>query len=194
MGRVAMAYCAPLREHPNRRPPSGPTRGGRRSRHDSSHALNGGFDLLSIRTARLRRAPALAASLFALLLGSIAGAAAPVPVKKPPVTQPVTAPTPSAPRKAAPVPAARPDDERLDAIAAMVNDEPVLASDVEEQLFLFLQQSGMRPDSTQVDTLRRQVLDQLINTKLVVAEAKLEKKRFGILDQNKQLVTEIVGI
>ena len=28
----------------------------------------------------------------------------------------------------------------------------------------------------------------------VVAEAKSEKKRFGILDQNKQLVTEIVGI
>lgn len=28
----------------------------------------------------------------------------------------------------------------------------------------------------------------------VVAEAKLEKKRFGILDQNKQLLTEIVGI
>jgi predicted transcriptional regulator len=28
----------------------------------------------------------------------------------------------------------------------------------------------------------------------VVAEAKSEKMRFGILDQNKQLVTEIVGI
>ena len=28
----------------------------------------------------------------------------------------------------------------------------------------------------------------------VVAEAKSEKRRFGILDQNKNLVTEIVGI
>lgn len=28
----------------------------------------------------------------------------------------------------------------------------------------------------------------------VVAEAKAEKKRFGILDQNKKLLTEIVGI
>jgi len=28
----------------------------------------------------------------------------------------------------------------------------------------------------------------------VVAEAKSEKMRIGILDQNKQLVTEIVGI
>jgi predicted transcriptional regulator len=28
----------------------------------------------------------------------------------------------------------------------------------------------------------------------VVAEAKLDKKRFGIFDQNKNLVTEIVGI
>ena len=28
----------------------------------------------------------------------------------------------------------------------------------------------------------------------IVAEAKSEKRRFGILDQDKQLVTEIVGI
>src|SRR5258707_8275483 len=54
----------------------------------------------------------------------------------------------------------------------MVNDEPVLASDVEEQLFLFLQRSQAHPDSAQVDTLRRQVLDQLIDDKLLLAEAK----------------------
>jgi peptidyl-prolyl cis-trans isomerase SurA len=53
-----------------------------------------------------------------------------------------------------------------------VNDEPVLASDVEEQLFLYLQRAQARPDSSQVDTLRRQVLDQLIDEKLLLAEAK----------------------
>lgn len=63
-------------------------------------------------------------------------------------------------------------DDRLDAIAAMVNDEAVLASDVEEQLYLYLQRAQTRPDSAQVDTLRRQVLDQLIDEKLVLAEAK----------------------
>ena len=75
----------------------------------------------------------------------------------------------SAPHAAAAKPSS---DVALDAIAAMVNDEPVLASDVEEQLFLFLQRSQAHPDSLQVDTLRHQVLDQLIDDKLLLAEAK----------------------
>ena len=41
---------------------------------------------------------------------------------------------------------------------------------------------------------KSEVLRKAIALFDVVAEAKLEKKRFGILDQNKQLVTEIVGI
>lgn len=61
---------------------------------------------------------------------------------------------------------------RLDGIAAVVNDDVVLQSDVEEQLYLFLMRSQANPDSATVDTLRRQVLDQLIDEKLVVAEAK----------------------
>ncbi|MBI5709743.1 MAG: peptidylprolyl isomerase [Candidatus Eisenbacteria bacterium] len=62
--------------------------------------------------------------------------------------------------------------QRLDGIAAVVNDDVVLQSDVEEQLYLFLMNNQMRPDSAGVDTLRRQILDQLINEKLIVAEAK----------------------
>jgi peptidyl-prolyl cis-trans isomerase SurA len=62
--------------------------------------------------------------------------------------------------------------QRLDGIAAVVNNEVVLQSDVEEQLYLFLLRSGARPDSSVVDTLRRQILDQLIDEKLIVAEAK----------------------
>ena len=53
-----------------------------------------------------------------------------------------------------------------------MNDEVVLQSDVEEQVYLFVMRNQLRPDSTTVDTLRRQVLDEMINEKLVVAEAK----------------------
>jgi hypothetical protein len=89
------------------------------------------------------------------------------PPSRPPGPTPAKAP---APKPAAPKSAG--GDVALDAIAAMVNDEPVLASDVEEQLFMFLQRAQARPDSAQVDTLRRQVLDQLIDEKLLIAEAK----------------------
>jgi len=62
--------------------------------------------------------------------------------------------------------------QKLDGVAAVVNDDVVLESDVQEQLFLFLQSTSARPDSSQADTLRHQVLDQLINEKLIAAEAK----------------------
>ena len=64
--------------------------------------------------------------------------------------------------------------QELDRIAAVVNDEVVLESYVDEQVFLFLQRNNARPDSATVDTLRQQVLDQMINEKLIVAEAKRE--------------------
>jgi peptidyl-prolyl cis-trans isomerase SurA len=62
--------------------------------------------------------------------------------------------------------------QRLDGIAAVVNDEVVLQSDVEEQLMSFLAQSHIKPDSVLADTLRKQILEQLIDDKLVVAEAR----------------------
>lgn len=64
--------------------------------------------------------------------------------------------------------------QRLDGIAAVVNDDVVLQSDVEEQLYLFLMnnQSQVPRDSATIDTLRGQILDQLINEKLIAAEAK----------------------
>jgi predicted transcriptional regulator len=43
-------------------------------------------------------------------------------------------------------------------------------------------------------TSKSEVLRKAIALFDVVAEAKSERKRIGILDQNKQLVTEIVGI
>lgn len=43
-------------------------------------------------------------------------------------------------------------------------------------------------------TTKTEILRKAIALYDVVAEAKTEKKRFGILDQNKHLLTEIVGI
>lgn len=43
-------------------------------------------------------------------------------------------------------------------------------------------------------TTKSEILRKAIALFDVVAEAKSEKKRFGILDQDKRLLTEIVGI
>ena len=147
-------------------------------------------------SAHSRRPPrfVLLAVSALLGLGVLPHPAAAAPTTPPATTTPAKPPKPTAtPATSAPAPAtstakpagsattskatskaaAKPgNDTALDAIAAMVNDEPVLASDVEEQLFLFLQRSNAHPDSAQVDTLRRQVLDQLIDDKLLLAEAK----------------------
>ena len=73
---------------------------------------------------------------------------------------------------ALPLAAAPAAAQRTDGIAAVVNDEVVLQSDVEEQLDLLLLSNQVTPDSTMVDTLRLHVLNQLIDAKLIVAEAK----------------------
>jgi peptidyl-prolyl cis-trans isomerase SurA len=77
--------------------------------------------------------------------------------------------------------------QRLDGITAVVNDEVVLESDVEEQLYLFLMRAQTQPDSSQVDTLRQQILDQLIDEKLIVAEAKRQGITVTDAEVNKQV-------
>lgn len=77
--------------------------------------------------------------------------------------------------------------QRLDGIAAVVNNEVVLESDVEEQLGSFIAQARLRPDSALVDTLRRQVLEQIIDDKLVVAEARRQGITVGEPDVKRQL-------
>jgi peptidyl-prolyl cis-trans isomerase SurA len=63
--------------------------------------------------------------------------------------------------------------ERIDGVAAVVNDEAILTSEVDEQLFLFLSQSRAgQPDSAQMADLRRKIIDKLIDEKLIVSEAK----------------------
>jgi peptidyl-prolyl cis-trans isomerase SurA len=77
--------------------------------------------------------------------------------------------------------------DRLDGIAAVVNDDVVLESDVEEQLYLFLMRSQARPDSSVVDTLRTQILNQLIDEKLIVAEAKRQSVTVTDAEVSKQV-------
>ena len=62
--------------------------------------------------------------------------------------------------------------QRIDGVAAVVDNEVVLQSEVDEQLFLFLQQSQGRPDSAQVQQLRKDILDKLIDDRIIVGEAK----------------------
>lgn len=122
--------------------------------------------------------------LLSALAAPVLGAPAPSTPAKPPATAKPAPAKPTTTPRATPAPR---DEVALDAIAALVNDEPILASDVEEQLFLFLQRAQARPDSAQVDTLRRQVLDQLIDEKLLLAEAKRQAVSVPPADVMKQV-------
>lgn len=134
-----------------------------------------------------RRAAALAI-LFALAACTAAAAPAKPAAQKPAATPAAPATPANSKPRPAPMPATPAGDaDALDAIAAMVNDEAVLASDVEEQLYLFVQRTNARPDPTQVDTLRRQILDQLIDEKLLLAEA----KRQGVTVADAEITRQI---
>lgn len=131
-------------------------------------------------------------ALAALLL---AFAALPVQAQtvKPRTAAPSGSARPAVPRTApAPRPETRPaapdaSAQHLDGIAAVVNDDVVLQSDVEEQVYLFVMRNQLRPDSAEVDTLRRQVLDEMINEKLIVAEA----KRQGLVVSDAEVGREV---
>ncbi len=130
----------------------------------------------------------VAALLVALTLRSAAAqtraadsTARPAAPPKKPVA--ATAPRPKATAPAKPGPGAN----RLDGIAAVVNEEVVLQSDVEEQLYQFLTQSHAQPDPAALDTLRHQVLDQLINEKIIVAEAKRQGMVASEAEVNRQV-------
>jgi peptidyl-prolyl cis-trans isomerase SurA len=86
---------------------------------------------------------------------------------------PARAQAPTAPPATTPAaPAPSPRGERIDGVVAVVNDEVVLGSEVDEQLYLFLQQARVRPDSSEIAQLRREILDRIIDEKVIVSEAK----------------------
>jgi peptidyl-prolyl cis-trans isomerase SurA len=127
---------------------------------------------------------ALAALLLAIAaLPALAQTAKPRSAGTPGTARPAAPRTVPAPRPAAPAESA----QRLDGIAAVVNDEVVLQSDVEEQVYLFVMRNQLRPDSAMVDTLRQQVLEEMINEKLVVAEA----KRQGLVASEPEVNREV---
>jgi peptidyl-prolyl cis-trans isomerase SurA len=127
---------------------------------------------------------ALAALLLAIAVPpALAQTAKPRSTGTPGAARPAAPRTAPAPRPVAPVAST----QRLDGIAAVVNDEVVLQSDVEEQVYLFVMRNQLRPDSAMVDTLRRQVLEEMINEKLVVAEA----KRQGLVASEAEVNREV---
>src|SRR5262249_28954107 len=123
-------------------------------------------------------------------LTAVALAATPPPAAptRPTPTRTAT-PRAASPAPSRPVPTSAPagGPGRLDGIAAVVDNDPVLESDVEEQLVNFLSQTRARPDSALVDTLRHQILEQLIDDRLVVAEAKRQGVSVTDAEIKKQL-------
>lgn len=129
----------------------------------------------------VRRAAALAVLLATVALAAHAAAPA-KPAGRPAANPPA--------RPAAPAPTSAPaaaEGDALDAIAAMVNDEAILASDVEEQVYMFVQRAGVQPSRQEVDSLRRRVLDAMIDDRLVQAEAKRQGVVATEADINRQL-------
>lgn len=116
-------------------------------------------------------------SLAALLLAALtttALAQAPKPAATGTAPKKTAATTPARPRVAPPKSSAG-GSQRLDGIAAVVNDDVVLQSELEEQVQIYFQNmppGTPPPDDAMVDTVRHQILDQLVNEKLIVAEAK----------------------
>lgn len=87
---------------------------------------------------------------------------------------------------AAKPPAALPSPQRLDGIAAVVNNQVVLQSDVEEQLYLFLMSAQAEVDSATVDTLRSQILNRLIDERVILAEAQRQGITVPEAEVNRQ--------
>ena len=101
-------------------------------------------------------------------------------------------PTACGAQAAAPVPSER--GQRIDGVAAVVNDEVVLASEVDEQLYLFLQQSRSRPDSAEVAQLRREILDRMIDEKVIVIEAKKQNVSVSDAELDKNVNDAIADV
>jgi len=83
-------------------------------------------------------------------------------MSKPPATHPAT-------RTASTKGAA---SGRMDGVAAVVQGEPIYDSEVDEQVYLFFMQQGQQPDSLHALAVRKDVLNRLIDEKLIVQEAK----------------------
>ncbi len=76
----------------------------------------------------------------------------------------------------------------VDRIAAVVDTEPILESEVDEAVWLYRAQMGVSPeDTTGLRAFRRQVLDQLIDEKLLVAKAQRNGMTIGTKELSMSL-------
>ena len=76
----------------------------------------------------------------------------------------------------------------IDRIAAVVNDDIILVSEVEEKLFLLDAQGQLKDrDSTQVAAMRKEILDRLIEERLVVQRAKSQNITADATDLQKRV-------
>jgi peptidyl-prolyl cis-trans isomerase SurA len=57
-------------------------------------------------------------------------------------------------------------------VAATVGGEPIFDSEIDEQLYLFFLQNRVRPDSALARSVRGEILDRLIDEKVIVQEAR----------------------
>ena len=140
---------------------------------------------MTLKPSRFGRA--LVAALALGVLTGPARAQAPAPAPGTPPVTPQAAP-------AAPQTAPSPQGERIDGVVAVVNDEVVLASEVDEQVYLFLQQSRVRPDSSEVALLRRQILDRIIDEKVIVSEAKRQNVSLAEAELKKNVDDAIADV
>ena len=63
----------------------------------------------------------------------------------------------------------------LDEIVAVVGDQPILRSEVEEQFFVLAQQFGIDPaDTSRANELRRDIVQRLIDEQILVLEAEAQ--------------------
>jgi peptidyl-prolyl cis-trans isomerase SurA len=78
--------------------------------------------------------------------------------------------------------------ELVDRIAAVVDNEVILESELDETMWLYRIQMGISPqDTTGLRQFRREVLDQLVDEKLLVAKAQLEGISLGTKELSMSL-------
>jgi peptidyl-prolyl cis-trans isomerase SurA len=84
--------------------------------------------------------------------------------------------------------------QRLDGVAATVGGEPIFDSEIEEQLYLFFLQNRVRPDSTLALQVRKEILDRLIDEKVIVQEARRQNVVVAEPEVDKQVAQAIADV
>lgn len=121
---------------------------------------------------------------LALSLAACRGAAPPLPPIPPSagsVLRPPSAPTP--------LPAIVGGQTVVDRVVVVVNDEPVLLSELQEAVLLYQRETGERPaDAAGLEALQRRVLQRLVDRRLQLQEAR--RQRVPVTEEEVQAEVE----